>query len=427
MKLLGVISGVLSKELEKDDRGHTNILLLGVGGEAHEGKDLTDTIMVASLDHAEKSIGLLSLPRDFYVETMLGGTRVNRLYEKGKLTWNSLRGLEFAREEIADILDKKIHYVVKVDFEAFEQIVDAVSGIDVNVEEEINDPLYPRDGTFDYEPFYLPKGLQHLDGETALKYARSRKSTSDFDRSKRQQQVLLALKEKGAEEHIFRRQSFLRELYESLEEHVETDMSFREMLAVVQFGAEWDSKNLKTATLNDEPIFRGGLLYVPLRELYGGAYVLLPAGDSLDSVRFFAELILYGPPDTEQFSLAILNGTGASGLAAKTKGILHRFGVNVSALGNARADSLEETIWYIKSADANASALTDFLIKLIPGSKAQTIPQEYMTDPKFLETALILELGKSSVPVIEKLDIFKNVVQLVPTGTSTLQGTSTSQ
>lgn len=410
-RLIGFIANTFAKELKTDNKGHTNILLVGIGGEGHEGKDLTDTLIVASLTTTNE-ISLLSIPRDLYTETILGPTRINRLYEKAKLKWNSKEGLDFVRKTVQDILAIPVHYAIKVDFEAFEKTVDAVGGIDVVVEDTIDDSMYPKDGTYDFEPFFLEKGLQHLDGKTALKYVRSRKTTSDFDRSKRQQQALLAIKNKAKEKNIFEREGFLKDLYYSLTEHVDTDMSIRELLSLAKFASQWNSNALSMATLNDEPIFYGGFLYTPLRELYGGAYVLLPASDNWDSVRHFVQLVLYGPKNIQDFPLVILNGTKKIGLAATAKSILHRFGITVAAVGNARIQNLTATTWYAK--DVSSEILLSYLKELIPGITSSQIPIEYSLEPKFADAKLIWELGEDSVPIIEELDIFKNVVSLVP-------------
>lgn len=402
-RLLGLISGAIGKELETDERGHTNILLAGVGGEGHEGKDLTDTLIIASINQNNKSVSFLSIPRDLYVESSLGGSRINRLYENGKLKWGSYEGLDFLRKTVENILEIPIHYSVRVDFEAFEKIIDSLDGVDIYVDEEINDPQYPDDKTFGFAPFFLAKGQQHLDGETALKYARSRKSSSDFDRSKRQQKLLLALKEKAKNEGLFGRKSFLKRLYDSLEDHVETNMSMREMLSLTDTAVQMDSKQFSVATLNDEPIFVGGFLYTPLRELYGGAFVLLPAGDNYTSVKYFLQLVLYGPSYWKDLPVAILNGTKENGIASNTKSILRRFGVNAKYAGNASAESLTETTWYAVSPDANE--LINVLKQMIPGKITDQIPEAYKQNPKMDGIKIILELGEDSIQSIRKLDI----------------------
>ncbi len=416
-RIFGFLSGLVSKELTTDGFGHTNILLLGVGTGAHEGKDLTDTIIIASIDKKDNSVGMISIPRDLYLKTSLGSMKVNALYEQAKSKWTSSEGIDFVRDAFEGTFNIPLHYVVKVDFTAFEEVVDTLGGVDIYVENDISDQEYPNE-SFGYEPFHLSKGLQHLNGKTALKYARSRKSSSDFDRSKRQQSVLVALKEKATREGFLGSTRLIKNLYYSLTEHVETDMSLREMLSLAKFGATWDSKHLSAATLNDEPIYRGGLLYVPLRELYGGAYVLLPASDKFDSINFFIQLVLYGPKNLNDLGLAILNGTKESGLAARERNILYRLGIQIVALGNARKQDLEETVWYVVAPEAET--LAKFLQSIMPGEISNEVPAEYKSDPKFADAKLILELGKNALPTIEKTDIFKNVVLLVPrTGTTT--------
>lgn len=420
-RLIGFFSDIFGKELTVDERGHTNILLMGVGGEGHEGSDLTDTIIIASVSQKDNSISLLSIPRDLYVESSLGGSRINRLYEKGKLQWNSEEGLDFVKDTVSKILDIPLQYYVKVDFEAFEKTVDAVGGIDIDVEQEINDAEYPRDGTYDFEPFYLAKGPQHLDGKTALKYVRSRKTTSDFDRSKRQQELLLAVKAKIKNEWLFSSKSTIKNLYYSLNDHIETNMSVREMISLAEFGTTWDSNNISMATLNDEPIFRGGFLYTPLRELYGGAFVLLPAGDNFEAVKEYLNLVLYGPHGLSKYPVAILNGTEESGLAGKIRGILYRFGLAINKVGNARMQGIGETS--IFTAGEDAVPLAEFIKKLFPSATIiNQFPEEYKNDPDFAETRIILELGNDGIQTVDELDIFKNIVLLVPvnTGTSSL-------
>ena len=412
-KAVRFITSFLGRDLLVDEDGHTNILLLGVGGKNHDGGTLTDSIMIGSINYDDNQVAMLSIPRDLYIDSSLGAFRVNQLFEEASSRWDELQGLDFVRETLQEILDIPLHYVVKVDFRAAEAVVDAVGGIDVYVHNTINDPLYPKDGTYEYEPFYLERGLRHLDGKTALKYARSRKTSSDFDRSRRQQQVLVALKQKALEKNILKRASRLKDIYYSLSEHIVTNMSIREMLSLGDFAASWDSKNISSTTLNDESLFTGGFLYPPLRSLYGGAYVLVPAGDNFDSVRQFARLILYGPPHIDDYPVMIFNGTKTNGYAGRTRLILNRFGPQIQRVANGRDNTLIQTSWYAQDQASLrvAKALTD----IIPGEVTQEIPPEY--EAIFLETpnAIILELGSDSEAHISKLDVFRNIVELKPT------------
>ncbi|MEK7136688.1 MAG: LCP family protein, partial [Patescibacteria group bacterium] len=191
------------------DSGTTNILLLGQGNEDHDGIDLTDTIMVASIDGDGKSVVLLSLPRDLYFlhadSLTIKKGKLNALWRDERIALRraglerreaSLKALQGVAHEVGEALGIPVHYTVKVDFTAFEQIIDALGGIDIAVPEAMDDMEYPGPN-YTFEPFHIAAGLQNLDGAAALKYARTRHTSSDFDRSARQQQILQALNEKA--------------------------------------------------------------------------------------------------------------------------------------------------------------------------------------------------------------------------------------
>ncbi|KKU79457.1 MAG: Cell envelope-related transcriptional attenuator [Candidatus Peregrinibacteria bacterium GW2011_GWA2_47_7] len=414
---------MFGKELAADEQGRTNILLFGVGGVGHEGEDLTDTIIVASISEKNNSVTMLSIPRDLYVESSLGAHRINELYRQGKLKWDSTQGLDFARESIGKILGIPIQYIAKVDFAAFEQIADAVGGIDVYVDEAINDPQYPRDGFYDYDPFYLPAGSQHLDGKTALKYVRSRKSSSDFSRSARQEKTLIALKNKIVQQSSFSRSSLIKELYYSLNEHVETNLSLREMLSLADLGSSINIAQIRTYTLNDDPGATGGFLYTPMRELYKGAFVLLPVSDNFDGIRRFVQVSLYGPTALAEFPIAVLNGTKENGFAGRAKVLLHQNGFAIAGSANARMQNLETTTWYAKTADD--LPIVQSMAQFFHGAVVTGFPVEYISDQKLSDARVVLELGKDAAAVFDRLDVYKDFVIPIPASVSALAPAAT--
>lgn len=156
----------------------------------------TDTIMLVSLDPTTRSVGVLSIPRDLYVEVP-GYSELQRI--NSPMVLGELRqpgyGPQLMMQTAQYNLGIRVHDYVAVDFNTFIKLVDAIGGIDLEVPYTINDPLYP-DMNFGYDPFYLRAGLQHLDGTTALKYARTRHGDSDFRRAERQQSVLYAIRDK---------------------------------------------------------------------------------------------------------------------------------------------------------------------------------------------------------------------------------------
>jgi polyisoprenyl-teichoic acid--peptidoglycan teichoic acid transferase len=156
----------------------------------------TDTMMLVSLDPATHSIGILSLPRDLYVVIPGYGERqrINSALVLGELQQPGY-GPTLAMQTAQYNFGIRVHDYVAVDFNAFITFVDVIGGIDVDVPYTINDPEYPN-MYFGYEPFFLEAGFHHLNGVTALKYARTRHQTSDFERAQRQQQVLYAIRDR---------------------------------------------------------------------------------------------------------------------------------------------------------------------------------------------------------------------------------------
>ncbi len=356
---------VFAGEMHQDRDQRTNFLFLGMGGENHEGGELTDTLLVASYDHAENTLAMLSIPRDFWVEAGDGvGMRVNKIYEyeKDRLGESEI-ALEYLAEKASEIANLPIHYFAKVDFAGFIDVVDALGGIKILVENKINDPYYPCANLVDFCPFTISEGMQTLDGETALKFARSRKTTSDFDRAARQQKIIEALRERAFEKEILTNPKQLKKLWNIFEDRVETNLRFREILQLGQIADEFDKKNLVSIVLNDEPTFRGGILYAPNREDYGGAAVLLPNGDDFRRIHALTEILFDHPRVAiDQLMIEVLNGTGQARVAEKAAYALNRYGLNTARINNYPGGELETTTIYIydESARETAELLRNF-------------------------------------------------------------------
>ena len=179
---------------ELDDR--INFLLLGQGGVGHEGPYLTDTIIFASLKPSTKELAMFSIPRDFYVKIPKNGwARINSANSIGETTDYDGGGSAYTAKIIEDVFDQPVHYWLRVDFDAFQKIIDDLGGVNVCVDHSFTDEYYP-DENFGYEPVEFEEGCQKMNGDTALKFSRSRHGTngegSDFARSARQQKIILA-------------------------------------------------------------------------------------------------------------------------------------------------------------------------------------------------------------------------------------------
>jgi len=262
----------------------TNILLLGVGGSTHEGADLTDTMMVVSLDSRKKSVALVSIPRDIWSETLKD--RINSAYHYGEEKKKG-GGLLLAKVISEDVVGIPVHYSFLLDFSGFKEIINVLGGINVNVSKAFTDSDFPIAGKEKdtcpgdptnrcvYETIHFDAGVQHMDGERALKYVRSRHAEgdegSDFARSRRQQDVLVALKDTLV--HPLRWFSLLRvrQLRSVVAKATDTDMNLGELASVAK----------RVASVNDDQIQKISfekLLYVPPSYMYG-RYTLVPVDD----------------------------------------------------------------------------------------------------------------------------------------------------
>lgn len=375
-----------------DAHGHTNVLLIGQGDANHDGKDLTDTIMVASLDPKDtKSAVLLSLPRDLYFlkTEKMGKGRINSMYRDYKsYLWYQkgiekpeakMQALHELKDEIGRKLGMEIHHAIKVDFQGFVKAVDILDGITVEVLQSIEDTEYP-DGNYGFETFALPAGTQTLDGETALKYARSRHTTSDFNRSARQQQILQAMAQQAKSSGLATDPTRVASLLQTLKDHVDSTMTLSEMVGMAEVGKSIDRKRIVTMQLSDRNalydgfIEPGGFLYTPPRDLFEGASVLLPISIpefpvTWKQIRALTTLMIQQrSAHLAAPKIAVLNGGAPSGSARKLGNELVRYGFTVETIENASSGDQPTTT--ISSKTEADSAIASFFATLLQGDVA---------------------------------------------------------
>lgn len=318
------------KKLKDDQEGRINILLLGIGGEGHDGPNLTDTIQVASVDPRAKQISMLSIPRDLYVQVpdSLQKVKINEVHAIGEDIGTEGGGPGLVKKQMSEMLDVPIHYFVRADFEGFKQLVDSVGGVDIEVAERLYDPYYPR-GT-GYQVLDIPPGIRRMDGELALKYVRSRETTSDFDRSRRQQQVMLATRDKALSLQYLTNPTKISQLIDVLGERVKTDLSVGEMQRLANLVKDIPATAVTSKVLDNGP---NGLLYDSTGP--GGAFILLPRSGDYGDVREFTRQLFEGSAIAgEKAGVELLNASGRGGLAAEEGSILAGYGYNVVAMGN---------------------------------------------------------------------------------------------
>ncbi|MBD3270478.1 hypothetical protein GF376_03045 [Candidatus Peregrinibacteria bacterium] len=414
------------KDLKTDQNNRTNFLLIGHGGAQHDGANLTDTIIIANLNYQNNEVKMLSLPRDLYIEDkQTGGQRINKIYDTYLNRYDKQTAQEKLKNTINELTGIEIQYIIMVDFNGFVKIIDALGGIEVNVEEAIYDPYYPLDGTIRYQTFQLPAGRQTLDGETALKYARSRKTTSDFDRAKRQQQILAAAKEKALSMELLTDVGRIKNLYNSLSDSFESDLTVAEIIELGRVGKDINRNNIHTQVISDDFTNCGGFLYTPNRELFGGAAVLLPADEEI--IHDFSDNYFYTDAIEEAAPIQILNATKTPGLAGTYLNMLSRHCLNTVYYGNAtNRDQANSVIYYepyiTEEEEKIKPSALEVITSMIDAPTVEGIPSEYLETERRANSKIVIELGKD-FKSIAKPDPFNNLLYLAP-ATNTTNETS---
>ena len=229
----------------------TTVLLLGTDRRSLDPSvENTDTLILFHLDPNASRIVILSIPRDLYVEIPGHGEgRINTAYAWGEQ--DGTGGLALASQTISTTLGVPVQHAALLDFHVFESLIDAIDGIDVDVPYAISDPTYPDMGT-GYDPFYLPAGQHHLDGATALKYARTRATPgSDFDRNARQRQIVLVVADRVKRLDLL--PSLIAQspqLWSALQSTFETDLTLGEIVDLAVEGSRVPTDRIVTTGID---------------------------------------------------------------------------------------------------------------------------------------------------------------------------------
>jgi LCP family protein required for cell wall assembly len=317
-------------------------LLIGLDTREWEedtGPGLTDTILVGFLDAKNNHAGLISIPRDTWVDIPRYGTfKINQAYSLGEAYGYPGGGPGILMETAGNLLGHEIDYYVKVDFEAFVVLVDSVNGVLVDVPETI---FVWKDAKMTEGMARLDPGLHVIPGNIALGYVRMRNTPEgDFGRIKRQQQVLVGLQKK-----IFSQEILpvlvprLPGLYRDLRTHVETNLTMSQLISLAWTVRDVDPRNLSTRVIN-QPLVEAGINDE-------GQYVLYPELEQIRKIwsdmqqlaatpmpRPTEEPSIIESVQQENASVAVLNATVSPGLASETADFLIANGVNVTEVGN---------------------------------------------------------------------------------------------
>lgn len=297
----------------KSDNGRVNVLLLGIGGGGHEGPNLSDTIILASIDKGGRDVALVSIPRDLWAPSF--SAKINSAYAYGR---EKDQGLELAKKTVSLLFGIPVHYAVRVDFGGFVKAADLMGGLDINVEVPFTDSKYPLFGREDdtcglavesgfengmrvtvvrdatgsatvateennpftcrYETISFARGLVHMDGAAALKFVRSRHGTndegSDFARSARQQKVILAFREKVFSTQMLANPATILDLVETFGESLDFDIESEDAPHFARLAQKIEPASIRRIVLDsgrDESV-----LDIGDSQEHGGQFVLVP-------------------------------------------------------------------------------------------------------------------------------------------------------
>lgn len=257
---------IVNTGLIGEERDRVNVLIMGMGGAGHSGPELTDTIMIASIAPKQGKIALISIPRDLFVQVPgYPGwyEKINALNSLGNndARLKSIGGPQLLTKELETVTGQKIPYYALVDFQAFKELIDEVGGIDINVVRAIDDPYYPAPNEKDYIEFKINVGEHHMSGDLALKYVRSRETTSDFDRAKRQQQVLSVFKDKALTAGVLLNPTTTISIINTLGNHLRTDLQIAQLtrlLNLIKGIGNQQIARLVLDTSSTSPLTSGG-------------------------------------------------------------------------------------------------------------------------------------------------------------------------
>ena len=341
-------------KLKGEGDGRINVLMLGIGGEGHDGAYLTDTMIVASIDPVQNEAALLSVPRDLWVKKASGSAgKINEVFANAREASlaktkdkdaATKAGAEASQKVLTEVLGIPINYYVVLDFNGFIKAIDAVGGIQINITPDLAVSEQMWDD-INKKPYYLnvQPGLQQFDSTRALFFSRSRHTSArgDFDRAERQRAVIVALKEKVQSAGTYANPVKVTQLLSAFGDHVRTDLSINEVMRLYDISKNITPDKVASIGLAD----KGNVMVVG--DSINGLSVQVPkAGvfNYADIQSFVRNSLKDAFIKNENATISVLNGTSFEGLAGRKATELKSFGYNVTSTGNAPNKNFTKTV-----------------------------------------------------------------------------------
>ncbi|HKR81469.1 MAG TPA: LCP family protein [Candidatus Saccharimonadales bacterium] len=333
----------------KNQNGQVNILLAGNSADdpGHDGADLTDSIMVMTINTKTKQASMLSVPRDLWVTVPgMGHQKINAANTVKSFSASGYPngGMGALEQIITENMGITIDYYALINYTAFRDAVNAVGGITVNIQSPDPRGLYdPNISKADKGPLKLPNGSVTLDGQTALNLARARGDSyysygfpqSDFDRTQHQRQMLLAIKDKATSANVLANPLKVGKLADALGNNVKTDMKIDEIETFYSYAKDINDNNIASYNLND---LTKGTTMLKNYTAPNGQSALIPAAglDDFSQIKLaINKLFSSDPLVKEGAQVVVLNGGDVDGLASKEAKVLTQKNIAVAAVAAA--------------------------------------------------------------------------------------------
>lgn len=351
----GNVFGLFQEDkLRGEEKGRVTILLAGnsVDDPGHGGAELTDSIMLLSMDTNNNTAYMVSIPRDLWVsygteDCSVGYSgKINATYVCGKETnfheaGYPNGGMGLLMKNVEQNFGVDINYYARINYTAFKDAVNAVGGIDVNIKSEDSRGLYDANiAKVDGGPLRLSNGWHHLDGQTALNLARARGDTisygfsrSDHTRTEHQRQMLLALKDKALSAGVLSNPAKISSLFDAAGNNVETDFKTSEIRRLYTLSKRINNSNVQSVGLADDKVNLIQGFTAP-----NGTSAIRPVAGITDFSQIKAFMKRLGSNDPvakEGATVVILNASGKDGLAGQNSKVLSDKGLLVKTTGTA--------------------------------------------------------------------------------------------
>jgi LCP family protein required for cell wall assembly len=259
-----------------DGKQRYSVLIMGIDkrpGDIGTGFN-TDTLILVSINPLNKSIGMLSIPRDVFVALpgQSNMQRINSIYAAGELQQPGY-GPKLLVQAMRYNFGMPINSYVVVSFDAVINLVDDIGGVDINVPTPIDDPEYP-DMYNGYDPLHIPSGLVHMDGQLALKYARTRHQDTDYERTRRQQQLILAIRQKAIQPQVLAQVlGQATTIWEQISKGIITDITFNQALSLGWYAKDIPANSIQHGTVDEKYLqavqYNGDAVVIPNRSTIG--------------------------------------------------------------------------------------------------------------------------------------------------------------